>query len=361
MPNYCRTAICFADEDICNKARRILRGQDGTPSLQNVVPQPTGLDVPATSEESLATTLYLASLDPAKRRKVERTLGVRKAMLVRSNYDIGRDIFYTVRDLWRRAYWALHPESTRRPERIPTIMDEVARGNVQCALLDANIVITDDELPNDRIESIEEAVRVTLAIVDAMTKTGTPTMTASLVEYQGFPQDVPPNIVTLGECLVRNVIEYGVSNWYNWRLENWGVKWDIETDDEFNVYPNRILVTTPWAPPIEAMRALAKRLGTDIALYYDDEQFGVVTGLIVISASGNVISDEGVPWMSTRDAFLIASFVSDYDQEDYRYDPKTDSVVTRWETEEDDYDGPDIDSLPVINYNQMPHPDWYGI
>ena len=68
-----------------------------------------------------------------------------------------------------------------------------------------------------------------------------------------------------------------------------------------------------------------------------------------------------VPRISTRDAFLIASFVSDYDQEDYRYDPKTDSVVTRWETEDNDYNGPDIDSLPVIDYDQMPHPDWYSI
>ena len=33
MPNYCRTAICFADEATCNKARRILKSESGTPSL----------------------------------------------------------------------------------------------------------------------------------------------------------------------------------------------------------------------------------------------------------------------------------------------------------------------------------------
>lgn len=363
MPNYCRTAICFADEATYNKARRILKGESGTPSLQNLVPEPEELDVPAiaTSDESLTITLYLASLDPTERRKVKHKLGVRKAMLVHADDNIARDVFSTVRDLWRRAYWALHPESTCRPERMPTIEDEIARCSVRRALIDADIIIDDDELPNDRIESVDEAVRVTLTIIDAMTKAGMPTIAIDVAEYQGLPQDVPANLVTLGEYLIRNIIKYGASNWYNWRLENWGTKWDIETDDEFDAYSNRIIVTTPWAPPVEAMRALAKRLGTDIALYYDDEQFSVVTGLIVINASGNVISDEGVPWMSTRDAFLIASFVSDYDQEDYRYDPKIDSVVTRWETEEDDYNGPDIDSLPVIDYDQAPHPDWYSI
>ena len=361
MPNYCRTAICFADEAACTKARHILKGENGTPSLRNLVHQPKELDVPATSEENRAMTLYLASLDPTERKKIERKLGIRKTMLAHANYDITRDIFSAARDLWCRAYWALHPESAHRPEYIPTIEDEGARCDMRRALIDADIVIDDDELPNDRIENVDEAIRITLTIIDAMTKAGTPTMAMAIAEYQGLPQDVPANLVTLGECLVRNIVKYGVTNWYHWRLENWGVKWDIETDDEFDVYSDRILVTTPWAPPVPAMRELARQLKADIALYWDDEQFGAVTGLTVINTSGNVVSDEGTPRMSTRDAFLIASFVSDHDQKDYRYDPKTDSIVARWETEEDDYDGPDIDSLPIIDYDQAPHPDWYSI
>lgn len=361
MPNYCRTAICFADKDVCDKARRILKGESGTPSLRNLIPQPKELDVPATSDEGLAVTLYLASLNPTEREKVEHKLGIRKTMLVRADYDITRNIFSATRDLWRRAYWALHPKSAHRPERIPIIEDEVTRRNMRHALIDAGIVIDSNKLPNDRIESVDEAVRVLLTIIDAMTKAGMPTTAIAIAEYQGLPQNVPANLVTLGECLVRNVVKYGAANWYNWRLENWGVKWDITTDNEFDAYSDRILVTTPWAPPVAAMCTLAKRLGDDIALYWDDEQFGAVTGLTVINASGNVISDEGTPRMSTRDVFLIASFVSDYDQEDYRYDPDTDSIVARWETEDDDYDGPDIDSLPVIDYDQAPHPDWYSI
>lgn len=214
MPNYCRTAICFTDKATCDQARRILKGESGTPSLQNLVPEPEELDVPAiaTSEESLAIMLYLTSLDPTERRKVERELGVRKTMPVHANDNIARDTFSTVRDLWRRAYWALHPKSTRRPKYIPTIEDEVARCNMRRALIDADIIIDDDELPNDRIENVDEAVRVSLAIIDAMTKAGVPTMGIDIAECQGLPQDVPANLVTLGECFIRNVIKYSASN-----------------------------------------------------------------------------------------------------------------------------------------------------
>ena len=52
-------------------------------------------------------------------------------------------------------------------------------------------------------------------------------------------------------------------NWYNWRLANWGTKWDIDSDGlEFLEHDNGHASITGWAnsawsPPIEAFRTYA--------------------------------------------------------------------------------------------------------
>ena len=57
-------------------------------------------------------------------------------------------------------------------------------------------------------------------------------------------------------------------NWYQWRLANWGVKWDItqiwgdeptlERDEENGLYHLEIGFDSPWGPPVEAYYKLEK-------------------------------------------------------------------------------------------------------
>lgn len=53
---------------------------------------------------------------------------------------------------------------------------------------------------------------------------------------------------------------YGHTNWYDWRIQNWGTKWDtsyasvyMNDDDEFGVS-----FESAWAPPCRWMRTVAK-------------------------------------------------------------------------------------------------------
>mgnify|MGYP003339928972 CR=1 FL=1 len=66
--------------------------------------------------------------------------------------------------------------------------------------------------------------------------------------------------------------EYGASDWYEWRIENWGTKWDIELDDKYVSQDGKMVQITfnsAWSPPIEAYEKL-KELGFEIyALYFE--------------------------------------------------------------------------------------------
>ena len=57
-------------------------------------------------------------------------------------------------------------------------------------------------------------------------------------------------------------------NWYNWRMENWGVKWDISEVDSDKFHDRLILeFETPWGAP----EGIKSRL-EDI---YGDEDIGI--------------------------------------------------------------------------------------
>jgi hypothetical protein len=59
-----------------------------------------------------------------------------------------------------------------------------------------------------------------------------------------------------------NLEKYGYENWYDWCVDNWGTKWDIDTEagesyvsgDTF--YAN---FDTAWSPPIEFLKHLDGR------------------------------------------------------------------------------------------------------
>lgn len=58
-------------------------------------------------------------------------------------------------------------------------------------------------------------------------------------------------------------------DWYNWRCENWGTKWDIY-DMTFEVIRDDTLYLSfysAWSPPIEAYFTLIK-MGFDINAWY---------------------------------------------------------------------------------------------
>ena len=61
--------------------------------------------------------------------------------------------------------------------------------------------------------------------------------------------------------------------WYEWRIENWGIKWDIDevnTDDD---YDNQLIYSfeTPWGPPEYICSALREKFEDASITWFFDE------------------------------------------------------------------------------------------
>ena len=79
--------------------------------------------------------------------------------------------------------------------------------------------------------------------------------------------------VGFGEGLVFESSGTQDDRWYNWRVQNWGTKWDcydltIESDDECEL---NIVFNTAWSPPEEICRALKEKFeDASIQWFYDE-------------------------------------------------------------------------------------------
>lgn len=85
--------------------------------------------------------------------------------------------------------------------------------------------------------------------------------------------DDDPKQIALVEAENRNLEKYGVKNWYDWCVANWGTKWDVGGDGyEAQDIPGGLMLTfdSAWSPPIDAYSKLVEQFGFSIrAMYYE--------------------------------------------------------------------------------------------
>jgi hypothetical protein len=66
--------------------------------------------------------------------------------------------------------------------------------------------------------------------------------------------------------------------WREWRIENWGTKWEIPADDMTEIVETadeiRVGFASAWSPPIDALRFAAERDGFSFVLFYDEPGMG---------------------------------------------------------------------------------------
>jgi hypothetical protein len=63
-----------------------------------------------------------------------------------------------------------------------------------------------------------------------------------------------------GEKAINNKKVHGCASWYDWRVKNWGTKWDILISDiEFNVESVSIIGDTAWTPPLAAFTTISEK------------------------------------------------------------------------------------------------------
>jgi len=94
-------------------------------------------------------------------------------------------------------------------------------------------------------------------------------------------------------------------NWYDWRLENWGTKWDVyETQcTRINANTLQLYFYTAWSPPIPVFDKLVD-MGFEVNARYLDEGWGYIGEY-----------NDGDDWSTTD----VESVVEDYPELDYEF------------------------------------------
>ena len=95
-----------------------------------------------------------------------------------------------------------------------------------------------------------------------------------IIKY--LKENTTVNEMKEGQQALDNLKKYGYKDWYNWRINNWGTKWDAceggMRDSEWEV---EATFDTAWAPPtpwLEKVSAKYKRL--KFTLEYSEEGMG---------------------------------------------------------------------------------------
>ena len=69
-----------------------------------------------------------------------------------------------------------------------------------------------------------------------------------------------PELVELGEKLVKLQAEFGCTNWYDWSVENWGTKWNASVGTREERRTSFLLTfDTAWSPPTPIVKALSEK------------------------------------------------------------------------------------------------------
>ena len=133
-----------------------------------------------------------------------------------------------------------------------------------------------------------------------------------------FEKLVPTPPETLGSNEIKNG---SMPDWYEWRVSNWGTKWDAydfpndwvnpapkgrapTEEDRLNwlhlnwnlEVPNVIGFYTAWSPPVAWLTTVSEKYDLEFMLEYADEGGGFVGYCIV--RGGSVTKDVDLPWDS---------------------------------------------------------------
>ena len=95
------------------------------------------------------------------------------------------------------------------------------------------------------------------------------------------------------------------SGWYEWRLDNWGTKWDVYNVHMTRMDDNTLVMSfdTAWSPPIPVFDKMVD-MGYEINARYLDEGWGYIGEYT-----------DGDDWSS----FEVESVVEDYPELDYEF------------------------------------------
>ena len=99
-----------------------------------------------------------------------------------------------------------------------------------------------------------------------------------------------------------NIEKYGAPHWYDWSIENWGTKWDIDGTEanciQVNANTVELFFDTAWSPPIAAYSKL-EELGFEVTGYYHEP------GMVFAGKYHDGYDDYYEGWSSSQEATEI--------------------------------------------------------
>ncbi len=126
-----------------------------------------------------------------------------------------------------------------------------------------------------------------------------------------------PDTASLGRQYLANVERHGHRSWYGWRIEHWGTKWEIGSDQQNIVEENDstlvIQFETAWSPIHPVVLKLACRYpDLRFDLWYLDEGGGFAGRSTV---QGCDYSDDELEWRQLAEEQFGWDFSDDDDEE----------------------------------------------
>ena len=114
--------------------------------------------------------------------------------------------------------------------------------------------------------------------------------------------------VELGEKALKNFLEYGCLDWYEWRNKNWGTKWGAyDFGEEHNNY---IVFNTAWSCPLPVIDKLTQMYpDVKFEIRWADEDTGYNCGCLLCK-NGQVLDDHS-PEEGTDEAVEFAANIWD--------------------------------------------------
>jgi hypothetical protein len=104
------------------------------------------------------------------------------------------------------------------------------------------------------------------------------TAPARIISDEEYAKDSSKGITqTMSEDFIR---KYGFNNWYDWRYENWGTKWNA---DEVWISDNEVSFNTAWCNPQPLLVALSRKYpDIQFDIKFADEDFGHNVGTYIL-------------------------------------------------------------------------------
>lgn len=138
-----------------------------------------------------------------------------------------------------------------------------------------------------------------------------------------FP-DNKAELVELGKHVYNNYKQYGYGNWYDWRLDHWGCKWNACDGDHSDDY-SIIYFNTPWDACYPVIAKLAEEYpDLEITYTFAEEQTGFYCGKLIYS--GGKCIDEIIYDPYSKEAYEM-SFELWGSDDDYMFDEMAGTYV----------------------------------